>query len=109
MLKQKKTPRLEIEKLTGSIISTLLAVGRMARLYTRELYAAQASVSQQHFHVRINTKAKEEIKFWFELNFDTHTQPIWRETSMATIYLNSDASNDSWGGTLNMMGNVILA
>ena len=40
MLKRKSVMKLHIEQLTGSLVSTLLAVGKMARLYTRELYAA---------------------------------------------------------------------
>ena len=63
-------------------------------------------MEHQHFHLKLPPKAKEEIKFWLDLDFKSHTQPIWRRTSMATIKLSSDASNESWGGTLDNLGKV---
>ena len=87
----------QVARLTGNLASMGLALGPVARLWTRELYrVVQQSLSWDK-KFQLSDDAKTEIMFWVD-NFDNGGQPIWSSSPKIEILTYSDASDVAWGG-----------
>ena len=78
-------------------MSTSLALGPIARLHTRALYAVINSYSSWYAWVALTEDAKEELSFWQNNIVALSGQPIWFKSG-ATRIVFSDASDSGYGG-----------
>jgi hypothetical protein len=93
----KSTAR-DIAQVTGTIVSMGLALGPVARLWTRGLHRFIMQASAWWEHDKLDEDATREIVFW-KNNFEIcHGQPIWLANPKPEILTYSDASNTGWGG-----------
>ena len=97
----------DIAKVTGTIVSMGLALGPVARLWTRGLYRAIMQASSWGERNQLDEDAWREIVFW-KSNFETcHGQPIWWVNPRPDILTYSDASDTGWGGySVELGGNI---
>ena len=87
----------DVAQITGTIVSMGLALGPVARLWTRGLYRAIMQASTWGEHIQLDEGARQEITFWRN-NFELcHGQPIWLANPRPEILTYSDASNTGWG------------
>lgn len=93
-----QTTAYSIAKLTGTIISMGLALGPIARLWTRGLYRNLMSTTSWGERVHLNHDAITEVKFWLDSFEECHGQKIWLSDPMPEVLTYSDASNTGWGG-----------
>ena len=87
-----------IARLTGTIISMGLALGPIARLWTRGLYRNLMSTTSWGERVHLDDEATKEIKFWIDSFEECHGQQIWLSDPKPEILTYSDASDLGWGG-----------
>ena len=91
-------PAKVVASITGRIISLSLAIGSIARLRTRALYALLDSRESWYDHLVLNEEARAEIVFWLNSLQHYNGQPIWRSPSA----LNEEAAHKrgvAWPGT----------
>ena len=93
-----KTTAYSIAKLTGTIISMGLALGPIARLWTRGLYRNLMSSTSWSETMELDNEAIQEIAFWRDSFDECHGQKIWLDDPQPEILTYSDASDVGWGG-----------
>ena len=69
-----------------------LAIGSIARLRTRGLYALLNSRISWYDSLCLDASVKEELKFWLEGVHHYNGQPIWHSPSAVRVVY-SDASD----------------
>ena len=87
-----------IAKLTGTIISIGLALGPIARVWTRGLYRNLTPTTSWGEIVHLDEDAIREINFWVDSFAECHGQKIWLSSPLPEVMTYSDASNTGWGG-----------
>ena len=95
----REMPVTALASVIGKIMSMSLALGPLARMMTRGMYAVlNAKISWCH-QVLLTTEALEELTFWLDNidNFNGHN--IWPEASAIRVVY-SDASGTGYGGYL---------
>ena len=97
MLTRKQIPAKGLASLTGKIISISMALGPVARLMTRSLYALINTRQTWCELLNIIEGAKEEIQFWLTKIQKFNGQDIWLGPSALRVVY-SDASNAGYGG-----------
>ncbi|CAB4014734.1 Hypothetical predicted protein [Paramuricea clavata] len=93
-----KTTAYGIAKLTGTIISMGLALGPIARVWTRGLYRNLTPTTLWGEIVHLNEDAIREINFWVDSFAECHGQKIWLSSPLPEVMTYSDASDTGWGG-----------
>ena len=88
----------EVAKVTGSIISVSLALGPVARLWTRALYRNSSSATIWDRKIILSIEGKKEIKFWAKELDSCHGAPIWKRAPKIDVIMYSDAREPGWGG-----------
>lgn len=102
-----KSSARDIAQVTGTIVSMGLALGPVARLWTRGLYRFIMQASTWGERKKLDEGAMREIVFWRN-NFETcHGQPIWWVNPKPDILTYSDASDSGWGGYSIELGGKI--
>ena len=96
-----------LAKITGVIISMGLALGPVARLFTRSLYRAQNSVPSLCCKVSISEEAFRELIFWRDNFRELDGQPMWQSSPRTDVISYSDASSTGWGGYVVQLGNAV--
>ncbi len=97
----------DIAQVTGTIVSMGLALGPVARLWTRGLYRFIMQANTWGERKELDEDAMREIVFW-KNNFEIcHGQPIWWVNPKPDILTYSDASDTGWGGySVELGGNI---
>jgi hypothetical protein len=87
-----------IASITGKVTSMSLAIGDIARLRTRGLYALLSSRVTWYDHINLSVEAKDELQFWLDsIDIDSYNgRSIWRAPSAFRVVY-SDASNTGFG------------
>ena len=88
----------DIARLTGTVTSMGLALGPIARLWTRGLYRNLMSTASWSETVQLSDEAIKEIRFWSSSFEECHGQKIWLSDPQPQILSYSDASDSGWGG-----------
>ena len=95
---QKTTAR-RISSLVGTVVSLGIAIGPVARMWTRSLYALVYKLPSWDSPITLSDKASAElIEFWslcFEKFNGNH---IWPTSPIVNVMSYSDSSNFTWGG-----------
>ena len=86
-----------LSRITGSLVSMGLALGPVARLWTRALYRDVCQKAYWDRRFLISQVSQAEVQFW-RVNFDTGGYPIWPPTPKVEVITYSDASGQGWGG-----------
>ena len=86
-----------VASVVGQIMSMSLALGPVARLRTRAMYAVINSCTSWSAYVRLTEESMLELEFWQENVAVLNTQPIWFKPG-ATQVIYSDASDSGYGG-----------
>ncbi|XP_028514422.1 uncharacterized protein LOC114574912 [Exaiptasia diaphana] len=97
----------EIARATGIIISMGLALGPVARLFTRSLYALQNSVPFLSCKVCLSEDSLNEVQFWINNFSDLVGQPMWHSSPCIDVISYSDASSTGWGGYTVQLGQLV--
>ena len=86
-----------VASVVGRIMSMSLALGPIARLRTRALYADINQCLSWRAYVDLSEDSKSELCFWQGNVAQLNGQPIWFESG-ATRVVYSDASDSGYGG-----------
>ena len=86
-----------LAKTAGSVISCALAVGPIARLFTRQMYLTIETRSSWDRVVYFSSSLLEELKFWF-LNLDCFNGYSIRPPPTSSTIIFTDASDLAFGG-----------
>lgn len=97
----------EVARATGIIISMSLALGPVARLFTRSLYASQNSVPSLSFKICLSEESLNEVQFWIDNFSDLVGQPMWYSSPCIDVISYSDASSTGWGGYAVQLGQLV--
>lgn len=89
-----------VASLAGHAISMSLALGPVARLFTRACYHLTCS-NPMHRFVRLPDDVRAELTFWAGLRRCDFTTPIWRSQAIASCFIHTDAGAKSWGGIVD--------
>ena len=92
--------------ITGKIISMSLALGDIARLRTRALYADIHSRSSWQGTITLTADAKEELNFWLGSIDEFNSRHVWRAPSAVRVVY-SDASSTGFGSYVVQHGEHI--
>ena len=92
-----RVPMRAVASVVGQIMSMSLALGSVARLRTRAMYAVINSCTSWSAFVRLTEEAMLELEFWQSNVTVLNTQPIWFKPG-ATRVVYSDASDSGYGG-----------
>ena len=87
----------DLASIIGKLISMSLAVGPIARLMTRSLYAV---LSSRHFwcqSLSITQEARQEVLFWLDSLDSVNGQGLWHSPSAIRVVY-ADASSTGYGG-----------
>ena len=87
----------QLASLVGKIISMNLALGPVARLMTRGLYALLQTRFAWCDGLQPTPEAEVELTFWAESLVSYNAQPIWRSPGAVRVVF-SDASDVGYGG-----------
>ena len=87
----------QLASLVGNIMSMSMALGPVARLMTRSLYALLNSRHSWYEKLQVSPEAMEELQFWHKCIIDFNGQNIWRSPSAVRV-IYSDASDTGFGG-----------
>ena len=87
----------QLASVIGMIISMSLAVGPVARLMTRSLYALLNTRASWCEQLRIDSEARKELQFWVNELVNFNGQNIWHSASAIRIVY-TDASDTGYGG-----------
>jgi len=93
----------------GHILSMRLAIGPVARLWTRALYRLIADIPHFSVHVHLDQDACREVVFWKDCFAQPVKFPIWTVSPKVEVISFSDASNVAWGGCLTVGGEQVNA
>ena len=86
-----------LASITGKIISMSLALGMIARLQTRSLYALINNRVSWCQNLRLSSEATAELQFWKEKLENFNGQNIWHSPSAVRLVY-SDVSDTDYGG-----------
>lgn len=109
--RERKIPATVVAAFPGAIVSMSLALGGVARMRTRRLYAVlgnRKTRGEWKKKVQLTEEAKGEIRFWIE-NFDRFhgrhiTENRWE--TVVEMKVNSDAGERGYGGFLRLSKEV---
>ena len=88
-----------VARVTGQAIYMSLAMGDVARLFTRNLYDAIDTRVSWQGRVALSEDCQADIAFWRGLPRQALTQPIWGvQDDAPAVLLACDASGIGWGG-----------
>ena len=93
------SPTLKARKLvsiTGKLISMSLAVGPIARLLTRSMYAVLNNRDYWCQSLQVTPEVRQEIWFWFDHTDGLNGQGIWHSPSTPRVVY-ADASSTGYG------------
>ena len=90
-------PARHLASITGKIISMSLALGTIARLQARSLYALINTRDSWCQKLKLSSEAATELQFWKEKLEHFNGQNIWHSPSAVRLVY-SDASNTGYGG-----------
>ena len=84
--------------MAGTIVSMGIAIGPVARMWTRSLYALVNKVPSWDSPITLSDNASTEIEFW-SLCFETFNgNHIWPTSPIVNVMSYSDSSDFAWGG-----------
>ncbi|KXJ10028.1 Integrase/recombinase xerD-like [Exaiptasia diaphana] len=86
-----------LAKIAGSVISCALAVGPIARLFTRQMYLTIETRLSWDSVVHFSPGLLEELRFWY-LNLDCFNGYSIRPPPTSSTLVFSDASDSGFGG-----------
>ena len=95
--KQEMLTARQLASITGKIISMSLALGTIARLQTRSLYALINTRESWCQKLKLSPETKTELRFWKEKLDNFNGQNIWHSASAVRLVY-SDASDTGYGG-----------
>ena len=83
-----------------------IALGPIARLFTRQMYIAIARRTSWRDSVLVSEPIAHELKFWLR-QVDAFNDYAIHRTFYATAIVYSDASDTSFGGFSTLIGNHV--
>ena len=106
-LESKQMPAKVLASLIGKIIALGLAIGPVARLRTRALYALLETRDSWYDKLVLSEGAKEEVAFWCNGLQQYNGQSFWCSPSAVRVVY-SDASETGFGGyTVEHGGHIV--
>jgi hypothetical protein len=88
-----------VAQITGHAMSMSLALGPVAKLFTRNSYGITSM-----FHISQNITMplciKQEIDFWLGMSRTRYTAKIWPTVETTHLTIHTDAGGRSWGAVL---------
>ena len=103
-LNSKYTTARKLASISGTLISMGLALGPVARLWTRPIYHQINSRQSWDREMILTSESRHELDFWNMCFYEYNGQPIWPIAPKCTITSYSDASAQGWGGYIVQIG-----
>lgn len=93
-----------LARVAGSLVSMMLAMGPVVRLWTRAIYTDICQALSWDRRIALSLRSRTEVQFWKE-NLDTTGYPVWTPSPKIEVITYSDASGQGWGGfSVNING-----
>ena len=99
-------PVKDIARISGYLVAMTIALGPIARLFTRQMYFVIANRISWRGHVVVNEPLAQELKFWLHHVDAFYGYAIKRKFS-ATAIVCSDASDTGFGGFTALVGSHV--
>ena len=96
----------DLARIAGYLVSMTIALGPIARLFTRQMYIAIARRNSWRDSVLVSEPIAQELKFWLQHVDAFNGYAIHRKFS-ATAIVYSDASDTGFGGFSTLIGNHV--
>ena len=97
----------QVSKIAGRIISMQLAIGPIARLFTRQMYFSVENSTTWDSTAAIDKNLNQEINFWLN-NLKKHNGFEIKVNHAISKVVYSDASDTGYGGyAVQKLGNII--
>ena len=98
---------MKLTSISDTLISMGLALGPVARLWTRSIYHQINSHHSWDREMIFTSESRHELDFWNVCFYEYNGQPIWPIAPKCTITSYSDASAQGWGGYIVQIGGRI--
>lgn len=89
-----------ISSVTGQIMSSATATGKLAYTYTRGLYCLIEQRPSWNAWLSLSPAARRELEFWSAVSFTTLSSPIFIPASRTDLVVHTDAGKDLWGAII---------
>ena len=84
-----------------------LALGPVARLFSRHLYVVQSNVVCWSEQISLTHYALGEIQFWIDNLAELVGQPMWHSSPCNDAISYSDTSSSEWTGYVVQLGSLV--
>lgn len=102
LLSSARHPVRKLAKFTGHVVSMMLALGPIARMFTRAAYHLIAGCDDVwSAWVTVTPELRRELSFWAGECRSSFTSKIWPPVFWSQITIHSDASKTAWGAVLD--------
>mmetsp|Transcript_27203 Transcript_27203/g.33009 ORF Transcript_27203/g.33009 Transcript_27203/m.33009 type:complete len:630 (+) Transcript_27203:1385-3274(+) len=95
----KRVTARQLARVAGKAISFQLAVGKVARMFTREMYFCIETASAWDYYFECPPEVVQELQFWAGLSrlwFTTVIWPVYSRVNLNLVW--TDAGSIGWGG-----------
>ena len=99
-------PVKDIARISGYLVAMTIALGPIARLFTRQMYFVIANRISWRGHVVVNEPLAQELKFWLH-HVDAFNGYAIKRKFSATAIVYSDASDTGFGGFTALVGSHV--
>jgi len=107
LLKARRVTARQLSRVAGKAISFQLAVGKVARMFTRELYFCIETQGAWDFYFAAPSDVLQELRFWSGLTRLCFSAAIWPVYSWVVSNLVwTDAGAIGWGGHAELLGGL---
>ena len=106
VLDAERVPIKDIARISGYLVAMTIALGPIARLFTRQMYFVIACRRSWQDHVFVSEHLAQELKFWLQ-HVDAFNGYAIKKTFSATAIVYSDASDTGFGGYSALIGSHV--
>ena len=99
-------PVKDIARISGDLVAMTIALGPIARLFTRQMYFVIANRISWRGHVVVSEPLAQELKFWLH-HVDAFNGYAIKRKFSATAIVYSDASDTGFGGFTALVGSHV--
>ena len=106
VLDAERVPIKDIARISGYLVAMTIALGPIARLFTRQMYFVIACRRSWQDHVFVSEHLAQELKFWLQ-HVDAFNGYAIKKKFSATAIVYSDASDTWFGGYSAIIGSDV--
>lgn len=92
-----------LSSVTGQIMSTSIATGKLAYMHTRGLYCLLEQRRSWSAWLPLSDRARTELLYWSTVDFSELSSPIFLAPSRSDLSISFDAGAFLWGATIKSL------